>query len=284
LPIKCPKCSTTVSAEPDELGLVTCSGCGARLRSKGQVKLTIQGGASTGTSGSSPSLPRIDPAVAAPADVDSVLARIDAGPSPDATIRPGAPLKASAGGPTGPIAAPWEQVLNELRAVRQSQEEILRLLRERPVSGPAPGGESGSFAEEDEPAPAPSARGGSRPTVLLIDDDAKARQEAVLALQPIAAVKTAVDGNGGIAAIAMEKPKVIVLELGLGGSMPGRDVVNMIKATMEWVDIPIVLHTRMALGEDADARQIHGADEIVAKGPGSSRVLAQKVAAFLGRG
>ena len=31
--------------------------------------------------------------------------------------------------------------------------------------------------------------------------------------------------------------------------MAGKDVINMIKATMEWVDIPIVLYTRAAHGE-----------------------------------
>ena len=36
--------------------------------------------------------------------------------------------------------------------------------------------------------------------------------------------------------------------------MAGKDVVNMIKATMEWVDIPIVLYTRAAIANQKDAR------------------------------
>ena len=58
---------------------------------------------------------------------------------------------------------------------------------------------------------------------------------------------------------------MIVLELGLGGDMAGKDVINMIKATMEWVDIPIVLWTREPVQSQKEARQIHGADEVVAE-------------------
>jgi DNA-binding response OmpR family regulator len=117
--------------------------------------------------------------------------------------------------------------------------------------------------------------------VLLVDDDPRTRQEAEAALRTLARVKTALDGNSALATIAMEKPNVVVLELGLSGSMPGRDLVNMIKATMEWVDIPIVLHTKLPLEDDHEARLEHGADGIVKKGPGSARALAGKVGALL---
>ncbi len=50
-----------------------------------------------------------------------------------------------------------------------------------------------------------------------------------------------------LGAIAEERPDVVVLELGMGGSMAGKDVVNVIKATMEWVDIPIVLYTQSSI-------------------------------------
>jgi CheY-like chemotaxis protein len=63
--------------------------------------------------------------------------------------------------------------------------------------------------------------------------------------------------------------------------MPGHDLINMIKATMEWVDIPIVLYTRLEMGDDEEARQIHGADAIVAKGDGSVKALSDRVGAFL---
>jgi len=246
--LKCPKCTALIDAQPDELGLVTCGQCGARLRSKQPVKVTVQG-SSTSSSGS---LPRIDPKRAAPADVDHVLARLDT-PSPDETMRPS---KMAVSAPTQ-AGLVLDMLLNEIRSIRQGQDQILALLQ----GGPA--------------------RGSEAPLVLLVDDDAKARQEAEAALRPVANVKTAPDGNSAIATIAMEKPSVIVIELGLAGSLPGRELLNMIKATTEWVDIPILLYTKMALADDHDARLEYGADGVVKKGPGSAKALATKVASVL---
>jgi len=251
-----------IPATPDDLGLVTCPQCGARLRAKQPAKLTVQGGASS----SSPSLPRIDPARAAPADVDSVLARIDSTPSPDATIRPGALPKLEK-----PDSA-FEMILAELRGIRKTQQEILDILR----SGRDEAPRAESRGADEPTARSAAVRGGSL-RVLLIDDDARALQEAKDALAGVASVTTAADGNKAMAAIGAERPDVIVLEIGMGGTMPGRDVVNLIKATMEWVDIPIVLYTRTPVRDDAEARQIHGADAIVTKGPGAARLLAERV-------
>ena len=81
---------------------------------------------------------------------------------------------------------------------------------------------------------------------------------------------------------------MLVLELGMGGAMGGKDVVNLIKATMEWVDIPIVLYTRLPVQGQKEARQIHGADELVPKAKGSEDALVARViqlfrpSAFLG--
>lgn len=252
--LKCPKCSAMIDAAPDELGLVTCGECGARLRSKQAVKVTVQGS----TSSSSPSLPRIDPKVAAPADVDHVLARLDT-PSPDETVRPGSLPKLMPGG--AQAGAVFEMLLTEIRAVKKTQDQILALLQGRPAAEPA----------------------GER-LVLLVDDDPKARQEAEAALRPLATVKTASDGNSALATIALEKPSLLVIEPGMGGPMPGSELVTMIKTTREWVDIPIVLYTKLALDDDADARREHGADGIVRKGPGSAKTLGGKVAAALKKG
>jgi DNA-binding response OmpR family regulator len=66
--------------------------------------------------------------------------------------------------------------------------------------------------------------------------------------------------------------------------MAGKDVVNMIKATMEWVDIPIVLYTRIPVENQKEARITHGADELVAKGAGSPETLVARVIALFRRG
>jgi hypothetical protein len=65
--------------------------------------------------------------------------------------------------------------------------------------------------------------------------------------------------------------------------MGGRDVINIIKSTMEWVDIPIILYTREPVGSQKEARQLHGADEVVCKAPGSAAALVQRVIATFRR-
>jgi DNA-binding response OmpR family regulator len=134
--------------------------------------------------------------------------------------------------------------------------------------------------------PAPSLRSGQRKSVLLIDDDAGTRQAALeaLALAEVP-VRTAEDGNAGLAALARERADVIVLELDVGGAMPGKDMINLIKATMEWVDIPIVLYTRVPIASQREARTIHGADELVAKdAPRAAEALVARIVALFRKG
>jgi DNA-binding response OmpR family regulator len=117
-----------------------------------------------------------------------------------------------------------------------------------------------------------------RKTVLLIDHDDGARREASAAFEAAhVPVRTVADGRAAIAAFTAEKPDVIVLELGLPDPMSGRDVINVIKATMEWVGIPIVLYTVLPIESQEEARTIHGADDLVPKGPGQVEALVARV-------
>jgi CheY-like chemotaxis protein len=164
-------------------------------------------------------------------------------------------------------------LLAEIRVVRKLQEDILVSLRGATPSASAE-------AAEEGPALTPI-RVRRRKTVVLIDDDPKTREAAVAELQHAdVPVRACPDGNAAIAAIAEEKPDVIVLEHALGGEMEGRDVINMIKATMEWVDIPIILWTREDVASQKDARQLHGADEVVLKSAGTQALLARVITVF----
>jgi CheY-like chemotaxis protein len=174
--------------------------------------------------------------------------------------------------------------MSELKALRGLQVEILSMLKAMASVSTAktPSIES----EEAFAAPPPAAvRSRRRKTVLVMDDDDQTRKAAVAALElaevPVRAVS---DGNAGLEAMAAERPDVVVLELGMGGRMAGKDVVNMIKATMEWVDIPIVLHTRIAVENQKEARITHGADELVPKGAGSTEAMVSRVIALFRRG
>jgi DNA-binding response OmpR family regulator len=93
-------------------------------------------------------------------------------------------------------------------------------------------------------------------------------------------IRAVADGNAGIQAIAAEKPDVIALELDIGGSMAGKDVIDMIKATMEWVDIPILLYTRVPLDSQKEARTVHGADDLVLKRSGPAALVARVITIF----
>jgi DNA-binding response OmpR family regulator len=64
--------------------------------------------------------------------------------------------------------------------------------------------------------------------------------------------------------------------------MGGKDVINMIKATMEWVDVPIILWTREAVSTQKEARQEHGADELVTKVSGAGALVTRVITVFRG--
>jgi len=174
--------------------------------------------------------------------------------------------------------------------VRATQEQILALMQERPPeAAPSLAPPSFGFGVEDDEAEAPPARTAGpspvrsrrRKSVLLIDDEKPSRDATAAALQGADVPTRVVDeGNAALAAIAAEKPDVIVIDVAMGGAMAGKDVINMIKATMEWVDIPIVLYTRLAVAGVNEARTIHGADDFVAKSEGPAVLVARVIAIF----
>jgi CheY-like chemotaxis protein len=270
--MKCPRCNSAVENPADDQGLMTCLTCGARLR-RGPSR----------------------------SDVDSLLARADthtptAPFNPNATLPPGTPRPriprpGEPGAPDGPplpaelpplpiAPVSLEAVIHELKGIRAVQEQILGLLKDRPpaaAEAPAAEPEEEAAVATAVPAVAP-VRSRRRKTVLLIDDDPISRSAAVAALEHAQVpVRTAADGQSGLAALAAERSDVVVIELAMRGSMGGKDVINMIKATMEWVDIPLVLYTRQAVVSQKEARIEHGADEFVLKGAGGPESLVAKV-------
>ena len=256
--MKCPRCSASFTGVPDEHGFYLCPKCGAKLRAR--------------PAGAAPA-----PRAAAPATEVPAPAPRD----PRDTLPPDTPLKPIPR--PGDVPATLDVVLAEVRAVRRIQEDMLSLLRATPAASTGPI----DSLDDDLPAPAPTpvVRARRRKTVLLIDDDEATRNAALAALEVAEVPSRAVaEGSAGLQAIAAEKPDVIILELDVGGSMAGKDAINMIKATMEWVDIPIVLYTRLPIESQKEARTIHGADELVPKGPGSAETLVQRVIQIFRRG
>jgi CheY-like chemotaxis protein len=316
--MNCPRCKTPIGplANPDSI--VTCPGCGSRLMTR-SAALRSQGGkpaaAAPGPAAppaSPPAAPALSSNVASSSAADlppsatlpptpaqlltlPSLARPDAvsgagtgsgrraGARPAEKAERGRPSEASEPS-TGPAAdsVTLAQVLREVQALRATQERILALLERQPVARPLPDGESGGMAIDDStPMSLSPIRLGRRRSVLLLDDDALTREAAVEELHKAEVpVRAYDDGHAALAGMAQERPDVIVIELGIGGDLAARDVINMIKATMEWVDIPVVLWTREAVANQREARQIHGADEIVPKAGGAQALVACVISLF----
>jgi CheY-like chemotaxis protein len=172
-----------------------------------------------------------------------------------------------------------ETITEQVRSLQDGQERILEMLR-RPAATASAGMSAAEATEVDALSPA-IIRAGHRKSVLLVDDDPQTREAAIAALQQAdVPVRACDEGGAALAAMAEEKPDVIVLELALGGEMAGKDVINMIKATMEWVDVPVLLWTREPVTNQREARLIHGADEIVPKSQGPQALVARVIGVF----
>ena len=245
-----------------------------------------------------PAAPAPAPAVPAPRAADllpsatlpptpaMLLGTKAAPPAATDTARRQAGRKAEARPGDGPTL---DLVLREVRAVAETQRLILEALeglRRAPLGtlgtspGPGPAVPPPAFGDGAVQGLSPI-RARHRKSVLLVDDDPETRQAAVAELlNADVPVRAFDDGNAALASIAEEKPDVIALEIGLAGEMGGKDLVNMIKATMEWVDIPIVLWTREAVASQREARQIHGADEVVLKSGGPAALAARVITVF----
>jgi len=283
--MNCPKCRTSITQSFDPDSIVTCPGCGARLMTKAAA-LRSQGGKAK------PAAPPPDPDLTPPVTVPPRPAvEMDLGgeesaaaatpvapgptsaPAPEGAMGPAAAALASAAEPA-PGPATLDAVLQELQMLRATQMQILELLSR---GAPPPKTDRGPN-ETQVLAPVRSRR---RKTVLLVDDDSATREGALAELKQAAVpVRAVEDGNAALAAIADEKPDVIVLELGLSGEMGGKDLINLIKATMEWVDIPIILWTREAVATQKEARIVHGADEVVQKSSGPAALVTRVITVF----
>jgi DNA-binding response OmpR family regulator len=116
--------------------------------------------------------------------------------------------------------------------------------------------------------------------VLLVEDDDAIRTSLSRSLTAAGHVVTAVAaGAEGVAAVARERPEVMLLDLGLP-DLDGRDVLAMVRSVS---DIPVIVAT--ARDEDASVVKLldAGADDYVIK-PFSSAQIDARIRAVLRRG
>ncbi len=294
---KCPRCGAPVTGAADDLGFLSCGGCGARLRKAPTVKVTIQSPTPT-TSGSAPVV-----AAAAPPptlsgnrdtdSTDSLLARIERVDA-SATLPPGLQsteaLRAAGYPPIGgPKAVPSakpdaveglkatiESIQQELAALKASHQKLAATVAR--LEGPPPSTATMPPSAATGTAPASKLRAAGR-SVLIVDDDpavAEATRKACAALGFVPVVVNAV--RPALDAMGKERPALLILEPLLAGELSGRDLVNYVKSTMEWIEIPILIHTRAAVANHEQARTDYGADDFVIKVDGSVDLVAKKIA------
>jgi two-component system KDP operon response regulator KdpE len=113
-------------------------------------------------------------------------------------------------------------------------------------------------------------------SVLVVDDEpalVRALRINLTARQHI--VHTASDGAGGLAAMARERPDIVVLDLGL----PDMDGVEVIRGIRGWSSVPIIVLS----ARDQEAQKVAaldaGADDYVTKPFGMNEFLARLRAA-----
>ena len=113
-------------------------------------------------------------------------------------------------------------------------------------------------------------------TVLVIDDEPALLRALQINLSARAyTVSTAADGRTGLAAMAHDRPDVVIVDLGLP-DMDGTDVIRGIRG---WSDVPIiVLSARGHEVQKVDALDA-GADDYVTKPFGMNELLARLRAA-----
>jgi DNA-binding response OmpR family regulator len=116
--------------------------------------------------------------------------------------------------------------------------------------------------------------------VLLVEDDDAIRTSLSRSLTAAGHAVTAVAaGVDGVAAVARERPEVVLLDLGLP-DLDGRDVLAMVRSVS---DVPVIVAT--ARDEDSSVVKLldAGADDYVIK-PFSSAQIDARIRAVLRRG
>jgi len=280
---KCSRCQTKFAASVQADGFVLCPGCGSRLKYRKP---------SPGEGAAQP------PEMTQELSAAVVAGRMERGrreaqsssgadgppkPNPPDSAPSGAAPTASVQGRDKETAPTSQSSIEELMfALYQTQKQMLELLRER--LGPSQDGPQSDTIPDDDFAAFPPAttRASKRKSVLLIDDDAASRDAAVAALEKAEVpVRTAVSGQAAMELLTKETPDVIALEGEMPGEISGRDIVDRVKAVMEWVNIPILLYTQARVESQQEARTNYGADGYILKGPkGPDALVSQVIALF----
>ena len=114
------------------------------------------------------------------------------------------------------------------------------------------------------------------PTALIIDDEVQIRRLLRVALEGAGyAVQEAETGQLGLQAVALRRPDVVLLDLGL----PDLDGLEVVRRLREWSQVPVVILTVRTEEIDKVAALDAGADDYVTKPFSTAELLARLRAA-----
>jgi len=120
-------------------------------------------------------------------------------------------------------------------------------------------------------------------TIVVVEDDPNIGDLVDLYLRRDGfRVIQAVDGETGLAAIERERPRLVILDVGLPGTIDGLDVCRRLRASDRTVALPVLMLTARDGEIDRVLGLELGADDYVTK-PFSPRELVARVKAILRR-
>lgn len=117
-------------------------------------------------------------------------------------------------------------------------------------------------------------------SVLVVDDDVGVRDLVRYALKDCQ-VRTAIDGDEALRAVAGEVPDLVILDIMMPG-MSGLRVLELLRADQATAAVPVILLTAKTHEADVDQGFELGADDYVVK-PFNPRELARRVEAVIRR-
>ncbi|MEI6715552.1 MAG: response regulator [Verrucomicrobiota bacterium] len=100
------------------------------------------------------------------------------------------------------------------------------------------------------------------PAVLIIDDEIQVRRLLRVTLEGSGyRVLEASDGQSGLSEVAMQRPDVVLLDLGL----PDSTGIAVLQRLREWSDVPVIILTVLDSDQDKVEALDAGADDYVTK-------------------
>lgn len=100
------------------------------------------------------------------------------------------------------------------------------------------------------------------PVVLIVDDEIQVRRLLRVTLEGSGyRVLEASDGQSGLSEVAMQRPDVVLLDLGL----PDSSGISVLQRLREWSDVPVIILTVLDSDQDKVEALDAGADDYVTK-------------------